>query len=246
MMTEQFRLMPKVEHFGCMVDLLGRAGRLEEAHDLILGMPMEPPPMVWASLLSACKMHGNVKLAEEVAFHLIELEPQTCANYIVLSDMYSKANRWEDAAKIRMMKDKGVVKKLGCSSIKVSNGVHEFFAGDRHHPRCREIHEMLDQMAVRLKREGYAPCNSSALHDVDGDGREQVLLHHSEKLALAYGLMSTEKGTTIWIFKNLSICDDHHQFLKLASQHYDRQVIVRDCSRFHHFIGGSCSCSDYW
>ncbi|XP_008778188.2 pentatricopeptide repeat-containing protein At3g62890-like [Phoenix dactylifera] len=247
MMMAQFKLMPKVEHFGCMVDLLGRAGHLEEAHDLILGMPMEPPPMVWASLLSACKIHGNVKLAEEVAFHLIELEPQSCANYVVLSNMYSKANRWEDAAKIRrMMKEKGVVKKLGCSSIEVSNGVHEFLAGDKHHRHCKAIHEMLDQMAVRLKREGYVPCTSSALHDMDNDGREQVLLHHSEKLALAYGLISTDKGTTIRIFKNLRVCDDCHQFLKLASKHYDRQVIVRDCNRFHHFVGGSCSCSDYW
>lgn len=247
MMTEEFKLVPKVEHFGCMVDLLGRAGHLEEAHDLILGMPMKPPPVVWASLLGACKIHGNVKLAEVVALHLIELEPQCCANYVMLANIYSKANRWEDAAKVRrMMKEKGLAKKPACSLIEVSNEVHEFLAGDQDHPHRKEIYEMLGQMAMRLKKEGYVPCTSSALHDVDGDVREKALLHHSEKLALAYGLMSTEKGTTIRIVKNLRVCDDCHLFLKLASKHYHRQLIVRDCNRFHHFIEGSCSCSDYW
>ncbi|KAG1370159.1 hypothetical protein COCNU_15G005250 [Cocos nucifera] len=93
-------------------------------------------------------------------------------------------------------------------------------------------------MAIRLKREGYVPCTSSALHDVDSYGREQVLLHHNEKLALAYGLIIMEKGTTIRIFKNLCVCDDCHQFFKLAWKHYDRQVIVRDCNCFTILLGG--------
>ncbi|KAK9283661.1 hypothetical protein L1049_011911 [Liquidambar formosana] len=148
MMTEEYGLIPKVEHFGCIVDLLGRSGYLKEAHELIKHMPMEPHPILLASLLSACRLHKNVRLAEEVALQLVELEPENCGNYVLLSSIYSKAGRWDEAAKLRrMMKDKGIMKKPGCSSIEVNNGVQEFFAGDRDHPQFNEIMEMLDQIS---------------------------------------------------------------------------------------------------
>ncbi|KAF5190563.1 Pentatricopeptide repeat [Thalictrum thalictroides] len=247
MMSKEFKLMPKVEHYGCVVDLLGRAGHLEEAHELIKNMPMDPHPIVWGTLLSACRIHDNVKLAEEVAVHLIELEPQSCGNYVLLSNIYSKAGRWDEAAKLRRkMKEKGMTKKPGCSSIEVNNVVSEFLAGDRTHPQCKAIYETLDKIIARLKAEGYTPCTSSVLHDVDVDEKEQVLLHHSEKLAVAFGLISTDHKTPIRIVKNLRVCDDCHLFMKMISIYYSRQIIVRDCSRFHHFTDGSCSCSDYW
>ncbi|KAJ4966183.1 hypothetical protein NE237_018032 [Protea cynaroides] len=247
MMTAEFGLMPKMEHFGCMVDLLSRAGLLEEAHELVKSMPIEPHPIVWATLLSSCRIHHNVKLAEEVALQLIELEPQSCENYVLLSNIYSQAGRWHEAAKLRKkMKERGVIKKPGCSSIEVNNDVYEFFAGDRDHPRCKEIYEMLNQMASRLKTEGYVPQLSSALHDVDLDGKEQTLMYHSEKLAVAFGLLSTQHGTPIRIVKNLRVCDDCHLFMKIVSKYYKRPIIARDCNRFHHFSDGSCSCSDYW
>ncbi|KAM0935958.1 putative tetratricopeptide-like helical domain superfamily, DYW domain-containing protein [Dioscorea sansibarensis] len=246
-MMREFGLTPKMEHYGCMVDLFGKAGRLDEAYELIRSMPMEPSPVVWSSLLSACNIHGNVSLAEKMARHLIELEPENCANYVLLANIYSKANKWDKAAKTRrLMKEKGVVKTPGCSLIEVSNGVHEFFAGDRDHPRGEEIYKMLNDMAVKLKRSGYEPCMFSALHDVDREGKEQALLHHSEKLALAFGLITTETGSAVRIVKNLRVCDDCHLFLKLASKCYSRNIILRDCHRFHHFSDGSCSCSDYW
>ncbi|KAL5724418.1 hypothetical protein ACHQM5_007684 [Ranunculus cassubicifolius] len=247
MMNEEFRVVPKVEHFGCMVDLLGRAGHIEEAHELIKGMPMDPHPIVWGMLLSACRIHGNVKLAEEVALRLIELEPHSCGNYVLLSNIYSKAGKWDEAANLRRkMKEKGVTKKPGCSSIEVNNVVNEFFAGDRAHPQCQEIYRKLDQIVTRLKAEGYTPCISSVLHDAETDEKEQALLQHSEKLAVAFGLISTGSKTPIRIVKNLRVCEDCHLFMKMVSKYYDRQLIIRDCSRFHHFVSGSCSCSDYW
>ncbi|OVA17444.1 Pentatricopeptide repeat [Macleaya cordata] len=247
MMKEEFGLTPKVEHFGCMVDLLGRAGHLQEARELIKNMPMEPTSIVWGALLSACRIHGNVKLAEEVALHLLDLEPQSCGNYVLLSNIYSKAGRFDEAVELRkMMKEKGVKKKPGCSSIEVNHVVNEFFAGDRAHPQCKEIYEQLEKMVKRLKAEGYVPCITSALHDVDMDEKEQTLVHHSEKLAVAFGLLSTDHRTPIRIVKNLRVCDDCHIFMKMVSKYYDRQMVVRDCSRFHHFSDGSCSCSDYW
>ncbi|MCL7049546.1 hypothetical protein MKW94_022474 [Papaver nudicaule] len=247
MMREEFGLTPKVEHFGCMVDLLGRAGHLQEAHELIKNLPMEPHPIVWGSLLGACKIHGNVELAEEVALRLVELEPQSCGNYVLLSNIYSEAGRFDEAVQLRkMMKEKGVKKQPGCSSIEVNHVVNEFFAGDRAHPKCKEIYEQLDKMVKRLKAEGYQPCISSALHDVDMNEKEQTLVHHSEKLAVAFGLISTDHRTPIRIVKNLRVCDDCHIFMKMVSKYYDRQMVIRDCSRFHHFSNGSCSCSDYW
>ncbi|XP_010241372.1 PREDICTED: pentatricopeptide repeat-containing protein At3g62890-like [Nelumbo nucifera] len=247
LMSEEFGLTPRVEHFGCVVDLLGRAGHLEEAHQVIKNMPMEPHPVVWATLLSSCRIHGNLKLAEEAALHLLELEPQSCANYVLLSNIYSKAGKWDEAAKMRkIMRHRGVTKKPGCSSIEVDSVVYEFFAGDRAHPRCKEIYDMLDGMVARLKSEGYVPRTSSALHDVDVNEKEQALVHHSEKLAVAFGLLSTDPGTPIRIVKNLRICDDCHAFMKMVSKYYNRLMIIRDCNRFHHFADGSCSCSDYW
>ncbi|XP_042500030.1 pentatricopeptide repeat-containing protein At3g62890-like [Macadamia integrifolia] len=247
MMTAEFGLTPKMEHFGCMVDLLGRAGFLEEAHELVKSMPMEPHPVVWATLLSSCRIHGKVKLAEQVALRLIELVPQSGETYVLLSNIYSQAGRWNEAANLRkMMKEKGVIKKPGCSSIEVNNDVYEFFAGDRDHPHCKEIYEMLEQMASRLNTEGYVPQTSSALHDVNLDEKEQALLYHSEKLAVAFGLLSTQHRTPIRIVKNLRVCDDCHLFMKVVSKYYKRTIIARDCNRFHHFSDGSCSCSDFW
>lgn len=242
-MEEELGLSPKLEHYGCIVDLIGRAGKLNDAHKLILNMPMQPSPVLWSSLLNACRIHGDVELAEKAGRHLIELEPDCCGNYVLLSNIYSTKRQQKDAESMwHLMKEKGIVKKPGCSSVEVRNQIHEFFAGDRNHPQCREIYEILYKIA---KRQGYKPWRSS---EKGGGGRRHKhgLLHHSEKLALAFALINTEEGTTIRIIKNLRICEDCHMFLKSASKCYGRKVIVRDCHRFHHFVDGSCSCSDYW
>ncbi|XP_031476303.1 pentatricopeptide repeat-containing protein At3g62890-like [Nymphaea colorata] len=247
MMKSEYNLEPKSEHFGCMVDLLGRAGYLDEAFELIKSMPMEPHVVVWGALLNACRIHGNVKLAETVGFRLIELNPTNCGNYVLLANIYAKANRWDDSVRVRkMMKDRGVVKKPGCSSIEVNNSVHEFIAGDNSHTHCARIYRTLQEVTERLKREGYVPEVSSALHDVDTNEKMQALSYHSEKLAVAFGLLSTTPGTPIRIVKNLRVCEDCHVMMKMISQHYDRNIILRDCNRYHHFNNGSCSCSDYW
>ncbi|XP_020597528.1 pentatricopeptide repeat-containing protein At3g62890-like [Phalaenopsis equestris] len=245
MMEEELGLSPKVEHYGCVVDLIGRAGKLDDAYQLILNMPMEPTPVLWSSLLNACRIHGDVELTEKVGRHLVELEPESCGNYVLLWNIYSANRRWEDAESVRnLMKERGIAKRPGCSSVEVRNEIYEFFAGDRNHPRCGEIYEMLYRVAGRL---GYDPWRSLELLEEGGDRRHKNgLIHHSEKLALAFGLISTEEGTTIRIIKNLRVCEDCHLFLKLASACYGRKVIVRDCHRFHHFVDGSCSCLDYW
>ncbi|XP_004304765.1 PREDICTED: pentatricopeptide repeat-containing protein At1g11290-like [Fragaria vesca subsp. vesca] len=246
-MVHDFSLAPKVEHYGCMVDLLGRAGKLDEAHKLIKSMPLEPNTIVWGSLLAACKTHKSPNLAEVAARQLLKLEPQNCGYNVLMSNIYAASNKWVDVAGVRKaMKDQGTKKEPGLSSIEVNGAVHDFMMGDKTHPQTRKIYEMLAEMNKKLKEAGYTPNTSVVLQNIDEEEKETALNYHSEKLAMAFGLISTAACTPIRIVKNLRVCDDCHTATKLLSKIYSRVMIVRDRNRFHHFIDGSCSCGDYW
>jgi hypothetical protein len=134
----------------------------------------------------------------------------------------------------------------GCSSIEVDSVVHEFLVGDKVHPQSNEIYKMLDEIDMRLEKAGFVPDTSEVLYDMDEEWKEGVLSHHSEKLAIAFGLISTKPGTTIRIMKNLRVCGNCHSATKLISKIFNREIIARDRNRFHHFKDGSCSCKDYW
>ncbi|KAK7350463.1 hypothetical protein VNO77_09135 [Canavalia gladiata] len=246
-MVHDFGLVPKIEHYGCIVDLLGRAGLLDEAKELIMDMPMRPNMAVLGSLLAACKLHKNIKLGEWVAKQFLSLEPHKSGYNVLMSNIYAEANRWGDVANIRRaMKGVGISKEPGVSSIEVNGTVHEFIMGDREHPDTKKIYEMIDEMREKLEHNGYTPDTSSVLLNIDKEEKESALNYHSEKLAMAYGLISTAPGVPIRIVKNLRICDDCHNATKLLSKIYGREIIVRDRNRFHHFKEGSCSCYDYW
>ncbi|KAL2319851.1 hypothetical protein Fmac_028820 [Flemingia macrophylla] len=246
-MVHELGFVPKVEHYGCMVDLLGRAGLLDEAKELVENMPMRPNMAVLGSLLAACKLHKNIKLGEWVAKQFLSLEPQKCGYNVLMSNMYASANRWGDVADIRRgMKDEGIVKEPGVSYIEVNGSLYEFITGDGEHPNAKKIYEMVDEMREKLEVAGYTPDVSSVLLNIDNEEKETALNYHSEKLAIAYGLISTAPGVPIRIVKNLRICDDCHNATKLLSKIYEREIIVRDRNRFHHFKEGSCSCGDYW
>ncbi|XP_042475252.1 pentatricopeptide repeat-containing protein At5g66520-like [Macadamia integrifolia] len=246
-MTNDYRITPEIEHYGCMVDLLSRAGLLEEAHEFILNMPIKPNGVVWGALLGGCKMHKNIELAEEAIKHLIELDPMNDGYYVVLSNIYADAGRWEDTARVRkMMRVQGVKKTPGLSSITINGVVNEFVAGERDHPQAEEIYHGWEELLVKMKQQGYVPDTSVVLLDMDEDEKELVLYRHSEKLAVVYGLMKTPPGTPIRIMKNLRVCEDCHVALKLISAIVDREIVVRDRNRFHRFKDGSCSCKDYW
>lgn len=246
-MVGSYGLVPKIEHYGCMVDLLGRAGRLEEAHEFIKTMPMQPNTIIWGALLSACRLYKHPDLGEVAAKELLELEPQNCGYNILMSNIYAAANRWNDVAGVRKtMKDKGIKKQPGLSSIEVNGSVHDFVTGDRAHPQTGKIYEMLAEMTMKLKEAGYTPDTSVVLQNIDEEEKETSLNYHSEKLAMAFGLIHTAAGTPIRIVKNLRVCDDCHSATKLLSKIYGRVIVVRDRNRFHHFREGSCSCGDYW
>ncbi|XP_022159626.1 pentatricopeptide repeat-containing protein At5g48910-like isoform X1 [Momordica charantia] len=246
-MKEFYGIEPEMEHYGCVVDLLGRSGLFSEAEVLISSMPMKPNAAVWGALLGACKIHGNVELAERVGTILLELEPHNSGRYALLSNIYAKAGRFDDVAKIRKkMKERGIKTLPGVSTVDLNGTVHEFKMGDGSHPLMKEIYSMLEKIKERLQMAGYSPDTSQVLFDIEEEEKESALQYHSEKLAIAFGLINTLPGKTIHIVKNLRVCDDCHLAMKLISQIYNREIIVRDRVRYHHFRNGTCSCRDFW
>ncbi|CAI8583132.1 unnamed protein product [Vicia faba] len=247
LMKNEYEMEPRVEHFGCMVNLLGRAGHLQEAYDLVRCMKIDPDPVLWGTLLWACRLHNNISLGEEIAEFLLSSDLASSGTYVLLSNIYAASGNWVGAAKVRsLMKDSGVEKEPGCSIIEVNNRVHEFIAGNLRHPKSKNIYMMLEEMNGWLKGNGYTPKTDVVLHDIEEEQKELSLEVHSEKLALAFGLISTSPGTTIKIVKNLRVCVDCHAVMKMISRITRRQIVMRDRNRFHHFDKGSCSCGDYW
>lgn len=246
-MERDFGIVPSVEHYACMVDLLGRSGRVGEAMKLIKNMPVEPTPIVWVALLSACRVHGNVEFGEYAASKLLELECENDGSYTLLSNIYANARRWKDVARIRsLMRHTGIKKRPGCSWVQGKKGTVSFFVGDRTNPRSQEIYDLLSDLILRIRAIGYVPQTSFALHDVDDEEKGDLLSEHSEKLALAYGILTSTPGAPIRITKNLRVCGDCHSAFTYISMIVDHEIIVRDSSRFHHFKNGSCSCRGYW
>lgn len=247
MMTEEFSISPLIQHYGCMVDLYGRAGLIEKAWNVVNSMPMEPDVLIWGALLSGSRMHGNIETCEVALRKLIELEPSNSGAYVLLSNVYAKMGRWKDARHIRyLMEANGIKKVPGCSSVEVGGDIHEFFAGDESHPETRKIYLMLEEIMNRLKMEGYVVDTKEVLLDLDEEAKEISVSLHSEKLAVAFALLKTNPGTPIHVVKNLRICGDCHEAIKFISRVYNREIIVRDCNRFHHFRHGLCSCKGYW
>eukprot|EP01018_Ginkgo_biloba_P019471 Gb_05259 [translate_table: standard] len=246
-MSEDYHITPTIEHYCCMVDLLGRAGLLDEAHDFINKMPIKPEAAVWACLLGACRIHTNILLGECAAEKLFQLDPKNAAHYVLLSNIYAEADRWDDIEKLRkIMKDRRAKKMPGCSWIEVNNKVHAFLGGDRSHPQMQNIYAKLEKLSLQMKGAGYVPDTNFVLHDVEEEQKEHILYHHSEKLAIAFGLINTYHGTPIRVVKNLRICGDCHSATKFISMIVAREIFVRDAKRFHHFKDGQCSCGDYW
>ncbi|KAK2439554.1 Tetratricopeptide repeat (TPR) superfamily protein [Trifolium repens] len=248
-MERDFGIAPGLEHYAAVADLLGRAGRLEEAYDFIsnMGGQVQPTGSVWSTLLAACRAHKSVELAEKVVDKLLLVDPENMGAYVLMSNIYSAARRWKDAARLRIrMRKKGLKKTPACSWIEVGNEVHTFMAGDKSHPYYEKINEALTVLLEQMEKEGYVLDTNQVLHDVDEEQKRDLLHNHSERLAIAFGIISTTAGTTIRVIKNIRVCADCHTAIKFIAKIVGREIIVRDNSRFHHFKNGSCSCGDYW
>lgn len=246
-MENDYKVEAKLDHYACMVDLLGRAGLLVEAVDLIQKMPFQPHAAIFGTLLGACRIHKNLELAEFAAKKLLDLDPWSSGGYVQLANVYAAMNKWDDVARVRhSMRENKVVKTPGYSWIEVKSEIHEFRSGDRIHPQLDSINDKLSELEQRMKAAGYVPNLDCTLHDLEEERKEMILSRHSERLAIAFGLISTTPGTRIRVFKNLRVCMDCHTVTKFISAIEGREIIVRDTNRFHHFRNGVCSCGDYW
>lgn len=210
-MCNDYGIVPTEKHYSCLVDILGRAGRLTEAEEMISTLPLAPTASIWGALLAACRIFTNVEVAERAAEAYLKLDPQNAGVYVSLSDIYAAAGRWEDAAKVReLMKEKGLQKEPGRSAIEVEGNLHSFVANDQSHPRAREIYAELESLTKTMKSMGYVPDTRFVMHEIGDEVKEQAVCHHSEKLAITYGLLSTPPGAPIRISKNLRVCPDCH------------------------------------
>uniref|UniRef100_A0A7C9AVS4 DYW domain-containing protein n=1 Tax=Opuntia streptacantha TaxID=393608 RepID=A0A7C9AVS4_OPUST len=245
-MTRDHGLVPGTEHHVCMVDLFGRAGLLKEAFDFIEEVK-RPGPAIWTAILGACKMHKNYDLGVQAAERLLSLDPGNSGHYVTLSNVYALAGNMDRVETVRnMMKKRRLKKHVGYSIIEVDQKTRLFSMGDKSHPETNEIYGYLDDLMRRISKAGYVPAQESVLHELEEEEREYALRYHSEKLAIAFGLLKVKDGSSIRIVKNLRMCEDCHSAIKFISAVANREIIIRDKLRFHHFTDGVCSCGDYW
>ncbi|KAI4341965.1 hypothetical protein MLD38_026632 [Melastoma candidum] len=248
-MMDKHGIEPAIEHYGCMVDLYSRAGELNKAYDFISRMPIPPTSVIWRTLLGACSFHGDVKLAEKVKERLSEIDPENSGDHVLLSNTYAVAEKWKDVAAVRRsMVDQKIKKIPGWSMIEVDKTMYHFVAGENLNEIAEEAYEKLSEITSRLRIEaGYVPeVDKTVLHDIEEEEKEDSVMRHSEKLAVAFGIARLHRGSNVRVVKNLRICRDCHTFMKMVSRVYAMEVVVRDRSRFHTFRQGSCSCRDYW
>lgn len=246
-MIQEFSIKPRIDHYLCIVDLLGRNGLLDEACEFIEGMPLEPDVRILNALLSACRIYKKIELAEEISNKIQSLGPESTGNFVLLSNIYSTVGRWDDAADVRVtQKGLGFIKSPGSSWIEVNGNIHAFVGGDRSHPHSAKINEKLLQLQAEMKKLGYMAEPDFVYQDVEDEEKEHILLCHSEKLAVAFGLISLNEKKHIFVTKNLRVCGDCHTALKFMTIITKRQITLRDTVRFHHFSNGKCSCGDFW
>ena len=247
-MKTRYKIEPAMEHYACVVDLLSRSQKISKAEEFIQAMPVKPDASVWASLLRACRTSGDMETAERVSKKIVELNPDDPGYSILASNAYAALRKWDKVCLIRKsLKDKERKKNPGYSWIEVSKKVHLFRAGDVSAPQFEAIHESLEMLYSLMAREGYVPDPREVSQNVEEEEEKRRLVcGHSERLAIAFGLLNTEPGTPLQVMKNLRVCGDCHEVTKLISKIVGREILVRDANRFHLFKDGACSCNDRW
>ncbi|CAN6440997.1 unnamed protein product [Victoria cruziana] len=243
-MKSEFGVEPNPEHYTCVVDMYARAGRLDEALGLIDKMPFKPTESVWGALLAGCRTHGDTEKAQFAAEKLFQMGLKNSGPHVLLVNAYTAAGKWKEAALVRKaLRDEGMKKEVGLSWIVVGNKVHTFVADDKSHAQTRDIYAKLEELDNEIKQAGYVGVRGFAS---TGEVKERVVGYHSERLAVAFGLISLKGSTPIIVMKNLRVCTDCHEAIKLVSECTNRVIVLRDNNRFHHFEHGLCSCGDYW
>ncbi|KAG9442848.1 hypothetical protein H6P81_018702 [Aristolochia fimbriata] len=227
-MKQDYGIEPQIEHYGCMVDLIGRTGNLGSALNFIERMPIAPTARIWGSLLTASKNHQNIETAEFAAEKILSLKHNHTGCYILLSNLYADASRWEDVTRIRsLMEHAGLERTKGCSTIELNSKTRSFINGDRLHT----IHETLEILTRRIGESIYVPNIRFRPQD-EVKRKADLPTRHSVRLAICYGLISSAVGTPVLIKKNIRMCKDCHNAAKLISIFSRREIVVGDSVMF--------------
>lgn len=245
-MSVDFGIAPALEHLNSMVDILGCKRQWKEAEDLLETIPFQCNIVGWMSLLSSCRTHASVDLGRRCFNYVVAVDPGKAAGYVLMSNIYACAGMWDNAKKIDELRQyANGWKKPGKAFIEIDNHVHEFSVGEKAHSQSNEIHAKLKRLTVRMRQEGYKPYVDLVLGPSSAQEKEDALCGHCEKLAIAFGLISTPQGTTIRIAKNLRMCVDCHSAAKTISKIELREIIIADSYCMHKFQDGACSCRNY-
>ncbi|CAL4988239.1 unnamed protein product [Urochloa decumbens] len=248
MMKEEYKIEPIVDHYGCMIDMFVRLGRLDDAFSFIKRTGFEPNEAIWSSLVAGCRSHGNMEFAFYAADRLLELKPKGVETYVLLLNMYISSGRWHDVARVRKLmkqEDLGILRDR--SWITIKDKVYFFRANDKTHERSDDLYQLLENLLEKAKIIGYEPYQNAELSDSEDDEKPAAgsLKNHSERLAVALGLLQTPPGATIRVTKNITMCRDCHSSIKFFSLLANREIVVRDSKRLHKFKDGQCSCGDF-
>ncbi|KAL5059938.1 hypothetical protein RYX36_031544 [Vicia faba] len=245
-MSRDHNVKPRAMHYACIIELLGREGLLDDAVALVRNAPFKPTLNMWAALLTACRMHDNLELGTFAAENLYGMKPEKLCNYVVLLNLYNNSGKLKEAAGVlQTLKRKGLRILPACSWVEVNKQPYAFLFGDKSHPQIKEIYKKVDSMMVEISRHGYVMEKETLLPDVDEE-EQRVIKYHSEKLAIAFGIIKTPDWSPLRIIQSHRVCGDCHNAIKLITKVTGREIVLRDASRFHHFKNGSCSCGDYW
>ncbi|KAI8570694.1 hypothetical protein RHMOL_Rhmol01G0055600 [Rhododendron molle] len=217
-MKTEHGMSPGIEHYLGLLDVLGHPGHVQEAFEFIENLPFEPTAVIWEALRNYARIHGDIDLEDHAEELMVLLDPSKA----IPNKIPTPPPRKQSA--INMLEGK--------------NRISEF--------RNPTLYRDDEKLLAAKKEQGYVPDTRFVLHDIDQEAKEQALLYHSERLAIAYGLISTPARMPLRIIKNLRVCGDCHNAIKIMSRIVGRELIVRDNKRFHHFKDGKCSCGDYW
>ncbi|KAG0529644.1 hypothetical protein BDA96_05G115800 [Sorghum bicolor] len=248
MMKEEYKIEPVVDHYGCMIDMFVRLGQLDDAFSFIKRTGFEPNEAIWSSLVAGCRSHGNMDLAFYAADRLLELQPKGVETYVLLLNMYISNERWHDVARVRKLmkqEDLGILRDR--SWITIKDKVYFFRANDKTHELSDELYQLLENLLEKAKTIGFEPYQNAELSDSEDDEKPPAgsVKHHSERLAVALGLIQTPPGATVRVTKNITMCRDCHSSIKFFSLLVNREIVVRDSKRLHKFKDGRCSCGDF-
>ncbi|MCO5567340.1 hypothetical protein L7F22_021030 [Adiantum nelumboides] len=245
-MRDKHGIEPTLRHYNSMVDILGHVGCLSEVEDLLETIPFQNNLIGWTSLLTSCRRHLDVSIGCRSFDRFSTMDRGNATGYVLMGNIYSQLGMSEDAMEIEeLRKCANGWKKTGQAFIEIGDKVHNFAVGDKRHPESDAIYAKLERLNLQMQEEGYKPRVDLVLETLPEDDKVDSLCGHCEKLAIAFGLISTVPGTVLRVSKNLRMCADCHTVTKLISKLEMREIVVVDAYCIHHFEGGLCSCTEH-